>query len=658
MTTIDSNPNALATLRTEHRKQIAQVFRPTPRLKGSEWSNQYRYLPAETATEPGPYRWERAPYQKEWLDVCCDSHTQKVVLMTAARVGKTTVLENVTGFYMHQNPSAIMWMLPTLGEAEKFSLSNIDPMIRDCRVLREVVKDKRQRDSGNLKLRKAYKGGALSLVGGESATQLHGKTIKVLLADECDRLPFSAGKDGDPLTLAMVRTTTFGSRRKIILSSTPTYKDLSHIEREFLLSDQRYYHVPCPHCGHYQKLVWKNLNYSENPEKPEYVCEECAACITESHKFNMLLKGKWVAENPTSTTAGFHINTLYSVHMSWKELVEEWLLAKGNRYKLQVFINSRLAETWDESGDRVTSHQLEKRLEQYNAQVPTKDDTCRGVGILSAGVDVQGNRVEAAVYGHGANDELYLIDTEIFDGDTGLDSVWNKLADFLLNKRYKTKHGGLMGIRAIAVDSGFNTERVYRFVQQLNRIDTAGRTIIATKGVDRYNRFVADRPSQSKAHNALYYQIGTNIAKEHLQKLMANSEAGPQFLHLPVSLPTDGDQKRWLDREVLAQLTAEKQVLSYKNGKVKREWRKTRDRNEQWDMLILAYAVFLHLGPNVLSDVGKLAEKVAELKSDAVPTTPAPSTVPVTSVPNRLQQSGLKLHQSGRSGFNQQLWRR
>jgi phage terminase large subunit GpA-like protein len=594
----------------------------------------YRILPAETATEAGKYNWRRAPYQREWLDVMTDDKHQKVVLMTGARVGKTTCLENALGFYMHQDPAAIMVMLPTLGEAEKFSVNNIDPLIRDTRVLRELVKDKRTRDSGNMKLLKRYRGGHLSFVGAESATQLHGKTIRVLLADECDRFPFSAGKDGDPLTLAMVRTTTFGHRRKIVLCSTPTYKDLSHIEREFLASDQRYYHVPCPHCNHFQKLVWKNINYSDDAKNPVYVCEECACAIEEKYKYRMLLNGRWVAENPTSRTAGFHLSSLYSVYMTWAELVEEWLAAKNNRFRLQVFINSRLGETWDETGERVTSNQLVARLEAYTSEVPT------GVGLLSCGVDIQGNRVEAAVWGVGVSDEIWLVDTVILDGDTGKDEVWRKLQDFLFTARYKTATGATLGIRTIAIDRGYNTERVDRFVQQIRRHDTANRVIIATRGVENYPRLVADRPKQSKTTNSLYFQVGTNIAKDHIAKLLSNTVPGPNYIHLPVSLPSNDGHKRWLDNEVLKQLTSEKPVLTYVKGKPKREWRKVYERNEQWDMLILAYAATLHLGQPLLTALPKLVEKVSELQ-------------PVTSTPTEpvdepkitaLQRSGLRIH--------------
>lgn len=646
-----------AKLKATLNKSFRHILKPRPKISGSEWANNNFVLSAETATTPGAYNWKRAPYQKEWLDVICDDHTQKVVLMTAARVGKSVSLKAATGFYMSNDPASIMWLLPTLTLAGEFSATEIDPMIRDVRVIRELVRDKRTRDSGNNKLTKRYKGGVLHLVGAESANGLHGKTIRVLFADEVDRFPVSSGKDGDPLTLASVRTTTFQHRRKVVYSSTPTYKDLSVIEREFLASDQRYYHVPCPDCGHFQVLRWKNLDYKDNPTSPEYVCESCGVLIPEYKKMGMLLAGKWIATNANSSVVGFHLSALYSVHMSWRELVEEWQAAKGNRFKLQVFINSRLGETWDDSGERVSHHQLRQRLETYNAAVPTKDDHCAGVGILSAGVDIQGNRIECSVYAHGPNDDVYFIDTQIFDGDTGKDAVWNLCANYLLTTRFSTKHGGSVGIRAIAVDAGYQTERVYRFVRQLKERDTANRSIIATRGQEKFPRIISDRPSNSKEHNSLYYPIGTNIAKEHLMKLLLNTEGNR--IHLPAQLPSVDNQSRWMDDEVLQQLTSERQVLTYVGGKATRVWKKTRERNEQWDMLILAYAAMLHLGPNIRNDLPLLTQKVSELQGSGVPLVASP-TQSMSPPPTAVRQvaPGIRLHASRTSLTNDNIWKR
>lgn len=658
-TTIDhaivSSPKALDALTKASKQLIRTILKPRPRITGSEWANEFFHISAETGTEPGRYDWRRVPYQKEILDVCTDRVHQKVVLMTSARVGKTLCMKAVTGYYMHNDPSPIMWLLPTEQEAVKFSSSEVDPMLRDTGVLRELVKDKRVRDSGNLKLTKKYKGGHLSLVGAHTATGLHGKTIRVLLADEVDRFVESAGNDGDPLALAQIRTTTFQNRRKVILSSTPGMKDLSHIEREFERSDKRYYHVPCPHCDHYQKLVWSNLIIGDDPKKAKYECESCKVLIEEKYKFGMLQKGQWVAEAPDSLIAGFAINALYSVYLSWSDMAEEWRETKKNQFKLRVFINSRLGETWDDASTRVNAHTLQGRLEEYNAEVPTKDDHCNGIGILTAGVDVQGNRIEAAVWGFGANDESWLVDTVIFDGDTGQNQVWDDAATFLLNRQYKTKRGALVGIRAIAVDTGFMTEKVHRFVAGLQKRDRAKRTIFAVKGDKNFPRFVSDAPSQSKSFDSPFYKVGTDVAKELMESYLSNPVGSESFVHIPVSLPHDGIDTRWLDVEVLRQLTSEKLKASYKNGKVQKEWVKIYERNEQLDMRVYAYAALLRLGANIRNDLGVLAQKVSELEPTA--TTTSASAQP-TDVPRQpVKKAPFKLHNS-MNGINANIWQR
>jgi phage terminase large subunit GpA-like protein len=644
------------TATTKHKRvldsAVKNILKPRPKYTGSEWANSHFILSAETATEPGSYRWERAPYQKEWLDVLTDESTQKIVLMTSSRVGKTSVMKAATLFWMVCEPTPIMWMLPNLEIAKQFSTSELDPALRDVRIARDLIKDKRQRDSGNNILQKRYTGGVLHLIGAESPSGLHGKTVRVLFADEADRFPFSAGKDGDPLTLAEVRTTTFQHRRKVVVSSTPTIKDLSHIETAYNASDRRRYHVPCPHCGFGQVLVWKQLMFKDTPNEPEYVCVECAACISETQKFAMLQQGRWIAENPESKTKGYHLNALYSVHMSWADLVAEWQAAKNDRFKLQVFINTRLGETWDESGERVSEHELAERLEKYNAQIPTKDETCNGVGILGASMDVQENRLEVAVWGFGGNDELWLVDSLIFDGDTGTDGPWQKAANYFLTARYQTLHGVAVGIRAIAVDSGYQTERAYRFVQHLQKLDTSNRSIIATKGVEAYPRFISDRPKNSKKYNALLWSVGTTIAKDHVAALLKNNPPGASTIHLPTQFPSDDGQPRWLDMEILKQLTSERPVIEYKGGKTKRVWKKFR-ANEQFDLLIYAYAAVKALGPNVLNDLPNLAQKLADLRESegGSPTHATPASVPVNP-------SGIRIHQPKTQMKNRSIWGR
>lgn len=628
-------------LREHLRHDVRRALAPRPRISGAEWSNTYRVLSPETATEPGLYCWQRAPFQREILDVCCDDSTQQIVLMTSARVGKTTLMENVTGYFIANDPSPILWVLPDAGEAVKFSTSNIDPMIRDSAPLRERVAPKRKRDGGNNLLHKRFIGGQLFLIGAKSSSGFHGKTIRVVLMDEVDRYDAFVGNDGDAVSLGMIRATTFGHRRKVILSSTPLIKDLSRIEKHFLESDQRYYHIPCPDCGVLQKLEWGNLVYKDREANPVYQCKYCPHQFDESHKFRLLQQGEWFKANPESRIAGFHLNALYSVHMTWAELVQEWIKAQGDRGRLQVFINSRLGEPWDDSAGRATASQLEKRLENYNAPLPTKDSHCNGAGVVVAAVDVQGNRLEFAAYGAGANDELWMLDTEIIDGDTNTDAPWNALTSIILHRKYKTAHGVPVGIRAVAIDSGDNTERVYRYVAHLRALSASTgvtRAIIAVKGQASFPRVIADRAHNSKQYNALFYPVGTDITKAHVTSLLANATPGPNYIHLPIAFPTDGPDPRYMDQEVLAQLVSERLVLTWKGSVPKRKWQAFR-RNEQFDMLVYAYAALRHLGYPVINKLGAWAEELAARRPDGTvvtqdgDTTDGPLPTPVQPQP-------------------------
>jgi phage terminase large subunit GpA-like protein len=259
-------------------------------------------------------------------------------------------------------------------------------------------------------------------------------------------------------------------------------------------------------------------------------------------------------------------------------------------------------------------------------------------------VDVQENRIEIAVWGYGADDELWLVDSVVIDGEVQLDRTWDETEHWLFNARYKTLNGVDVPIRCIAVDSGWGsyTERVYRFVNQMKARDTLQRTIIATKGQQKYERFISDRPKLSAQYNQLFHIIGTDIAKGHLALLLANTEPGPGYVHLPISLPTTDTQPRWLDKEVLVQLTSEKRVVRYKNGKVMERWEKIRPgiRNEQWDMLIMSYAAVQLLGPENKQRLGQAAELVASLNgsqpavTSSTPTSPQPVNIP--SIPQRV----------------------
>ena len=192
------------------------------------------------------------------MDAFNDPTVREVVVMSSAQIGKTEMVNNLVGFHVAQDPSPILVVQPTLDMAQTWSKDRLAPMLRDTPALQNLVKDPRSRDSGNTTLHKVFPGGHITACGANSPSSLASRPIRVVLCDEVDRYPVSAGTEGDPVSLAKKRAATFWNR-KILLVSTPTNKGASRIEMSYEESDQRKYYVPCQHCGHKQIMAWSNV---------------------------------------------------------------------------------------------------------------------------------------------------------------------------------------------------------------------------------------------------------------------------------------------------------------------------------------------------------------------------------------------------------------
>ena len=373
------------------RARRSVIFAPPPKLTVSEWADKHRVVPSYSA-EPGRWVTDKTPYLRAIMDAFSDPAVNRVVFMKCARIGATEAGLNIIGYFIEQDPSPIFIVQPTVDDAKDFSKEQLTPTIEESAVLRARVSDAKSRDSGNTILAKIFPGGALYLVGANSPRGFRRRTARVVVLEEVDGYPPSAGTEGDQVKLAERRATTFQHRRKVYINSTPTLKGLSRIEAEFEQSDQRRYFVACPDCGKEQILTWKNLRWDDGkPATAAYLCTGCGVLIPEREKFGMVQRGRWMVTNPGRTTAGFHLNALYSPWISWGELAEEWLVAQADpsKAKLQVFINTALGESWEDRGHG--KDELEDRQEHYNTEVP------RGVGLLTAGVDVQDDRLEMIV---------------------------------------------------------------------------------------------------------------------------------------------------------------------------------------------------------------------------------------------------------------------
>lgn len=552
-------------------KRIFSVLKPPPDLKLSEWADTYRQLSSEASASPGKWRTDKAPYQREIMDAITNIDIQKVVVMSAAQVGKTDAMVlNPIGYYVHYEPSPIMVIQPTIQMAEAFSKERLSPMIRDTPVLAERINDK-SRNSGNTIQQKVFPGGHVTMVGANSPAGLRSRPIRVLLADEIDAYPASAGAEGDPLLLASKRLTTYWNKKQVDIS-TPTIKGLSRIEVEYNNSSRGEWNVPCPHCGTLQPLKWSNIEFDEdNLEKIHYVCEECGAVSTEAEWKEHFIDGKFIHEDPENPVKGFHLNTLASTIATWKEVVEKFLVAneekkKGNIELMKVWTNTEMGETWEEEGETLEEGELIKRREYYGCEVPD------GVMYLTAGVDTQDDRFEIEVVGWGIEHESWGIKYAVIFGKLDQSQIWKDL-DAFLQQTFQKKDGTKLALRCVCVDCGGHyTNEVYKFCKQ-----RFSRNIFAIKGSNDSAAAYIQKPKKNNREQAYRFDIGVDTGKSLLMGRLKVEEAGPGYCHFPIE-----DDKGY-DKKYFEGLTAEKKVLRYKKGKPYFVWEKIRERNEPLD---------------------------------------------------------------------------
>ena len=553
-----------------------EQLKPPPRLSVAEWADLERRLDSQSSAEPGRWITARAEYQRGIMDACSDPSVKEVVVMCAAQLGKSEILLNTIGYHMAHDPAPILMMQPTVDMAQSFSKDRVTAgLLRSTPALRGKVKDSKAKDANNTTLHKVFPGGALSLVGANSPSSLASRPIRVVLCDEVDRYPPSAGEEGDPISLAKRRAATFWNR-KIIEVSTPTNRGASRIELAYEESDKRKFMVPCHDCGERQELVWSQVQWTD-PKNPHYACEHCGSCWTDANRNRAIARGEWVATKPFNGMAGFHLSALYSPWVVLADAVEEFLASKKDPMRLKTFVNTFLGETWEDQGEGVDDVEIAKRREDY-------EDMPDQVVMLTAGVDVQDDRLEVEVVGWGAGEESWSIDYRVLHGDPSSPQLWQQLDEVLL-RTFEHPIGKPMIIRATCVDSGgHHTRAVYNYAKT-----RAGHRVFAIKGVGGEGKPIVGRPSKNNIGKVPLYPVGVDTAKEMFYARLRMEEPGPGYCHF----------HQRFDDEHFRQLTAEKQVIRYHKGYPKRGWIKTRTRNEALDVRIYAIAALAILNVNL-----------------------------------------------------------
>jgi phage terminase large subunit GpA-like protein len=599
-----------------------------PVLEVSDWADEHRILSKASSAEPGRWSTERTPYLREIMDCLSPSSSvQEVVFQKATQIGGTECGNNWIGHTIDQGQGPMMIVLPTSNAAKKTSKTRVGPMIADTPRLRGKVRDAKSRDSHNTTLLKEFDGGVLIFAGANSATELKSSPVGKLFLDEIEEYPSDVDGQGDPEELAEKRSDTFARRKKYKVS-TPTITG-GRIDRAYKASDQRLYFVPCPLCGHEQHLRWEQLRWEtrrrweitraddgviveiDAPAAGEdsapgaverdtgelvgvwYECEGCHGSIHEHAKTQFLAAGRWIAQNPGPDRAsGFKLNALYSPigWFGWRRVVLAWLKAQKDTSGAltRTFWNTILGEAYEEPGETIDEHWLKRRIEAWRIgeRVPA------GALLLTAGVDVQGDRLEVRVWGYGRNAETWLLDVQIVHGSPVLDSTWTGL-EALLDKAYGHELGGKVRIHALGIDAGDGNTT--HFVRAFVRKWRATRRVIALKGQAVQGKPLLGKPTEQDVNwrgkiikrGVQLWPMGSDTGKAAFYARLRIEEPGPGYVHLPAGLAD----------EEFSQLTAEKLMTRYIRGHPKREWTLERGRrNEALDCRVMADAVAEYLG--------------------------------------------------------------
>lgn len=628
-------------------RTIADAVRPDEKLGVAEWAAKYRILP-ENSPEPGKWRNERTPYLVGIMDALCgqDSTTTRyahddlrpfsnswvtmIAQMKGHQIGGSSSGENFIGHAITKAAGNILAVFATKDDAEKWEVDRFEPMRTSTPELRSRVKDSGRKGSDNTKLRKRFPGGMLNLVSATKAGRLKSTTVRYVLLEEVDEYALNVDGQGNPIELAINRTSNYGRRAKIFANSTPTIKGRSQIERLYEKGDQRRYFVHCPECGHPQYFDWKNMRWTEGD--PDSVLCHCEACGVGSAEHVWKTRGYegayWMPTAPgDGKTASFHISSLYAPigWRPWAELVRDWIEAQTDVAKLIAFINNALGECWEDRTAEVKWEMVKRRAETHAQRtIP------RGCLLLTAAVDVQKNRLEVEISGWGRGMTNWTIQHLSIDGDPSTPAPWAAL-DALLERPLVNAFGVSMQIQTCAIDSGgHHTQEVYDYC----RLRQA-RGVFAVKGAKEAHRPIIGRPTQQDVtvrgrtfpKGVQLWQVGTDTAKDKIFSILqADEEADPTARRM--RFPGD------LDDEYYKQLVAE--AFNVAKGR----WDKLRPRNEALDLKVYNFAAAYHprLRVNLMSESDwaalevVLEPRVRDLFSQpAVDTTAAAAPAPVAS---------------------------
>lgn len=579
---------------SEYQKRALQFLKPPERISVSQWAEKYRVLDSKTSAIPGKWRNSQTPYLTDIMDELNNYETEEIIFVKPTQVGGTEALHNMVGYVIQQDPSPVMIVYPTDALAKSVSENRLEPMI----LLAPTLSEKYRKNESDIR-ELQFDGMYLCLEGSNSPSRLASKPIKYLFLDEVDKYPGASKKEADPISLARERTKTFHNK-KIFMTSTPTLKT-GHIWKAKESADvEKHFFVPCIHCGEYIELKWgqvkfpegeDGLSYADRAECAAYVCQECGCLINDYEKAQMLKCGRWQTVKQNTRYAkkvAYWLNTLYSPFVRFADAAKEFLYAKDDPERLQNFVNSWLAEPWEDTKLKTSADLvLERQTDIPELTVP------EWAKLLTGGVDVQESCLYWSIRAWGD----YLTSQNIAHGQ----ALSFAEIESVMNLEYVREDGGSMVVDLALIDSGNDTDSVYGFCADNSDwalpVKGSSNTMLSHYKISKINK------TGSRAYGMQLILVDTGKYKDMIAGRMQKKNGTGSWMVF-----------KDCDREYAEQVTAEHKVNRRNGKKTEQVWelKTTRADNHYLDTEVYAMAAADMLGVRTLHLQGEAQQSTRQ----------------------------------------------
>jgi phage terminase large subunit GpA-like protein len=562
------------------------------------WIERTIRLPAGAAAEPGPIK--LYPYQRGIAAAIGDPAIERVSVLKSARIGYTALLTASVAHFVVREPSPILVLMPTEADCRDYMVSDLEPLFLDSTEITDHLPMPHPgRSDRNTLLHRLFPGGSLKIVAGKAPRNLRRHTARILLIDEVDAIEQSA--EGDPVSLAEKRTLSYGDR-KIVCGSTPLDEATSHIARLYAQSDQRVFEVPCSACGAFHEIRWPAIEWPEgHPELAAWRCPSCGELVEERHKAAAVRKGRWRAMAPQiKGHAGFRLSALISplANAAWGKLAAEFINAKGDTSTLKVFTNTVLGEPWADDADEVDEAALAGRVESFGLdRIPAE------VLAITIGADVQDDRIEATILGHGRDGTVFALGHQVIWGSPLDGDTWDEV-EKLLRQRFRHPAGGSLKVDAAVIDAGDggHYDAVLAFCTP-----RLSRKVLAGKGAAGFARPAI---TAARVKRGRLFIIGVDVLKSQIIARLARGRS-IRFSHS-------------LDATYFEQLASERRIVRMARGRpVARFERKPGMRAEALDCLVYGLGAKAALALSAAA----FDQRQDELRHETPPPAAAPSVI-------------------------------